>query len=137
MKFIPTLLAISTLALSVPAIAQQSEPKEEQSGIASVSHALSKSVDPQVLGQLMSQMMNPAAFMANPAASCSACHKADDVARYEKALGPFLKFMMNPANWMSADAYQQMAAPVVDPATYKEWYKAYSRKMGSFSDRYK
>ena len=73
--------------------------------------------------------MNPMAMMSNPAASCQQCHTAEDVARYNKTMGPMMA-MMNPSNWMNPNAYMAMMTPMMDPKVYTEWYNAMMKKYG-------
>ena len=88
----------------------------------SLSHSMQKSMDPQVMNDLMTGMMtNPTEMMTNPIATCAQCHDGSDIARYQQGIGPMMA-MMNPANWFSPQAYTNMMAGMMDPKTYELWY---------------
>ncbi len=69
----------------------------------------------------------------NPISMCAACHSGEDMARYEKLIGPMMA-MMNPANWMNPGAYTAMMAPMMDPNVYTQWMNAYMKKYGMYFD---
>ncbi len=90
-----------------------------------VADSMTRSMDPSVY---MRMMTNPA-MMSNPVASCAECHNGEDVARYNTAFGPMLQ-MMNSQNWFNPNAYSQMMVPMMNPATYTQWYNAWMKRYG-------
>lgn len=64
---------------------------------------------------------------------CAACHTEEDMARYEKLIGPMMA-MMNPTAWMNPNAYTAMMMPMMDPNAYAQWMNAYMQKYGNYMD---
>ena len=94
----------------------------------SLSYSIQKSMDPQVMTNLMNGMMtNPAGTLYDPITTCAQCHDGSDMARYQQALGPMMA-MMNPANWFSPQAYMSMMTGMMDPKTYELWYNGIMTK---------
>ena len=56
-----------------------------------ITPAMKKSMDPNVMNNLMKMMMDPEKMMSTE--SCVQCHEPEDVARYEKDLGPMMEAM--------------------------------------------
>jgi len=125
--FVPALLAGMLLAAS--AIAEDKKPAAPYA-MPGMTPAMSAMMNPMMYNNMMGYMMNPMPLMSNPTASCSQCHTAEDVSRYQKTMGPMLA-MMNPGNWMNPNAYMSMMTPMMDPKMYTEWYNAMMKKYGA------
>ncbi|GJL82308.1 MAG: hypothetical protein DHS20C01_19420 [marine bacterium B5-7] len=91
-------------------------------------HSLQQTLSTDAYAGILKAMVNPAT-LKNPVVVCAQCHSDEDAARYSKVLGPMLQ-MANPLNWVNPMAYVNMATPIMDPETYAEWYKAYTKKYG-------
>ena len=81
-----------------------------------ITPAMKKSMDPNVMNNLMKMMMDPEKMMSTE--SCVQCHEPEDVARYEKDLGPMMeamKPMMSMMNPMMAPMMGMMT-PMMNPA---------------------
>ena len=108
---------------------------------ASLSHAAAAQETPNAAAHSFNQLLSTDTYagilkslvtpqtLQNPIAVCAECHSGEDLARYQTALGPMLQ-MVNPVNWVNPMAYVNMAAPIVDPETYTQWYNAYIKKYG-------
>ncbi len=78
--------------------------------------AMKKSMDPKVMNNMMNMMMtSPDKLMTME--SCAQCHTGEEIARYQKDLGPMMeamKPMMSMMNPMMGMMYPMMA-PMVNP----------------------
>ena len=111
----------AAIALSLAASATMAQEN-------SLSYSIQKSMDPQVMTNLMNGMMsNPAGTLYDPITTCAQCHDGSDMARYQQALGPMMA-MLNPANWFSPQAYMSMMTGMMDPKTYELWYNGIMTK---------
>ena len=81
-----------------------------------MSQATQKSMDPEVMNNLMNMMMtSPDKLMTME--SCAQCHTGEEIARYQKDFGPMMeamKPMMSMMNPMMGMMYPMMA-PMVNP----------------------
>ena len=81
-----------------------------------MSQAMQKSMDPQVMNNMMNMMMtSPDKLMTME--SCAQCHTDEEIARYQKDFGPMMeamKPMMSMMNPMMGMMYPMMA-PMVNP----------------------
>ena len=68
----------------------------------------------------------------DPMSGCVHCHAAADMQRYSRTFGPMMA-MMNPTNWMNPAAYLSMMAPMMNPATYTNWFGAWMQKYGGLA----
>ncbi len=91
-------------------------------------HSFNQMLNTDTYAGILKSMVNPTTLQ-NPVAVCAQCHNGEDLARYQKSLGPMMQ-MVNPVNWVNPMAYVNMAAPMVDPETYTEWYNAWVKKYG-------
>ncbi len=108
-----------------------SNPTMAQDDTSSAARSLLKSINPITYLSMTGQLLgSPLETLKNPVSVCAQCHTGEDVARYQTSLGPMLQ-MVNPVNWVKPDAYTQMAAPLVDPETYKKYYDAWIEKYGN------
>ena len=80
------LLLVSLVATLGFSAASAEDAKPAMMGMEGMSYPMQKSMDPQVMMQMMTMMMDPAkaASMEN----CALCHEGDDLARYAKDFGP-------------------------------------------------
>ncbi len=95
-------------------------PAQESENVA---NSIARSLNPDVY---MRMMMNPAT-MTNPVSTCIECHNGEDVARYSATFGPMLQ-MMSSRNWFNPNAYSRMMVPMMNPATYTQWYNALMKR---------
>ena len=123
-------IAVITICMfAVGVISIHAEEKKEQAaypGWEGMTHAMQKSMDPNVWSQMMAMMMDPS--KSSPIASCALCHEGEDVARFQKDFGPMMdamwqpyKSMMNPhmmTSMMNPNAYMSMMGPMMNPAMY-------------------
>lgn len=87
-----------------------------------MSDAMKKSMDPNVMNNMMQMMMQPEKMMSME--SCVQCHDGEDIARYQKEYGPMMESMkpmmsmMNPMMGMMApmmNPMMGMMAPMMNP----------------------
>lgn len=127
MKFLQatTVALIAALTFSVASAEEAAAP-----AMPGMSHAMGQGMNPSTYMGMMSGMMNPMAMMSNPTQACASCHNGEDLARYQKTMGPMMA-MMNPMNWINPSSYMNMMTPMMDPATYTEWFNAMTKKGGN------
>lgn len=113
-------------AMPVPALSAGDAAASTPSAAA---HSLKQTLGTDAYAGILKSLANPAT-LNNPVSICAHCHAGEDMARYAATIGPMLQ-MVNPVNWLNPMAYWNMAAPMMDPATYKQWYDAYVEKYGS------
>ncbi|KAA3621096.1 MAG: hypothetical protein DWQ08_14560 [Proteobacteria bacterium] len=106
----------------------QGESSEGAAASSTAIHSLRQTLSTDAYAGILKAMVTPATLQ-NPIAVCAQCHAGEDLARYTKTFGPMLQ-MVNPVNWVNPMAYLNMMTPMVDPATYTEWYNAYIQKYG-------
>lgn len=76
-----------------------------------MSNAMKKSMDPNVMNNMMAMMMNPEKMMSME--SCAQCHDGEDVARYQKDFGPMMDAMKPMAAMMNP--MMNMMSPMMAP----------------------
>ena len=116
-------------ALGVSANAQEQTEPAESAPIPGLTYAMGRSMDPQVMNDIFQLMMTNPRIINNPMAICVQCHDQEAVNRYQTTLMPMYYLMMNPASWMDPNAYTRAMLPMMDPATYTEWYNAWMKMM--------
>ena len=126
MKSLPgtTLALITALTFSVAGAEDAAAP-----ALPGMTHAMGQGINPSTYMGMMGGMMNPMSMMSDPTQMCASCHTGEDLARYQKTMGPMMA-MMNPMNWMNPSSYMNMMTPMMDPATYTEWFNAMKKKGG-------
>ena len=106
-KITKILLAGLLIALPSLAEAQESTAANAEKDKPEMSYAMKKSMDPNVWMKLMNGMMS-GQLQGQPAiAACVDCHTNEDIARYQKDMGPMMhsmspmRSMMNPQTMMN------------------------------------
>ena len=76
-----------------------------------MSPAMKKSMDPNVMNNMMAMMMNPEKMMSME--SCVQCHEGEDIARYQKEYGPMMEAMKPMMSMMNP--MMGMMSPMMNP----------------------
>ena len=121
LKLIQSLLI--TVCLFIAGATSIQAEEKTQTTYPGMTHAMQKSMDPNVWANMMAMMMNPEKMMSME--SCAQCHDADALARYTKDFGPMMeamKPMMQMANphMMTSmmNPMMGMMGPMMNPAMY-------------------
>ena len=117
---IAQMVAVTICLFVATTAAIQAENKSDASAShanwGQMSQAMQKSMDPQVMNNMMNMMMtSPDKLMTME--SCAQCHTGEEVQRYQKDFGPMMeamKPMMSMMNPMMGMMYPMMA-PMVNP----------------------
>lgn len=124
------LAVLSGVLLSGNAAAEDKQAPASPYNLPAMTPAISAMMNPMVYSNLMGYTMNPMPLMTDPVSACKQCHTDEDIARYQKTMGPMLT-MMSPVNLMTPTAYPGMMVPLMDAKAYTEWYNAWMKKYGA------
>jgi len=123
--------ATAVLIASVLSLTSVAQDKPAPPTTPGVPPAMTTMMDPAVYAKMMQNMVNPLPLMTDPTAACAPCHTEEEVQRYEQTMGPMLRMMMNPMNWMNPNAYAGMMSMMMNPNLYNTWFNAMMQKYGA------
>ncbi len=105
------LLLVSLVATFGFSAASAEDAKPAMMGVEGMSYPMQKSMDPQVMMQMMTMMMDPS--KASAMENCALCHEADDLARYAKDFGPMMESMKSMSKSVAPHAAMQQMNPMM------------------------
>ena len=108
---ITKLLIAAAFVVGIGAAVNAEENASSSAAMPGMTHAMQKTMDPEVWSKMMGMMMDPAKAMSME--SCAMCHEGDDLARYAKDFGPMMDASQQMAKFMSPHQMMQMANPMM------------------------